>query len=99
MMFFVKEDKKRFGIIKNQVFKNRQDYFMFFLLCIIGSIVAFIKFSNSGSIGTLHLQILGDLSDQDTSSYEGYLSVIFSLFQLAGGILVGTVLINKISKT
>ncbi len=62
----------------------------------IGLIITFVKFSNSGGVATLHLQKLGEFQNADTSAYEGYLSMVFALFQLAGGVLVGTVLIKKI---
>lgn len=95
MIFFMRQDKTRFGSIKNPNFDYRHDTPNLLFLSIIGSIIAFIKFSNSGSVGTLHLQTLGDLENQTTEAYEGYLSVIFSLFQLIGGVLVGTYLVKR----
>ncbi|MBR2651500.1 hypothetical protein IKD48_01655 [bacterium] len=38
---------------------------------------------------------MGSITNNDVSSYEGYISVIFSLFQLLAGVLLGTVLIRK----
>ncbi len=97
LIFFVKEDKAQFGRTNTKYFNGKQDGMELTMLCIIGSLIAFIKFSNSGAVGTLHLQTLGTLSSQDTRAYEGYLSVIFSLAQLIGGIIVGTYLVKRMN--
>ena len=47
-------------------------------------------------MATLHIQNLGLLTKNNVAPYEGYISVIFSLFQLLAGILMGMVLIKKI---
>ncbi len=98
LIFFVKEEKQRFGSTNLNTFDYKRDWCELILLCTIGSIVTFIKFSNSGAVGTLHLQTLAKTSDKDISVYEGYLSVIFSLAQLVGGILVGTCLIKYMNQ-
>ncbi len=95
LVAFIKEEKAYFGTLKASRFNHREDGLELVLLCLIGSIITFIKFSNSGAVGTLHLETLGKISSYDTSAYEGYLSVIFSLAQLIGGVLVGTYLIKK----
>ncbi len=66
------------------------------LIAFLGLLITFIKFSNSGAVATLHLQKLGSFTKNDTSGYEGYLSMVFSLFQLLGGVLVGLVLIKRL---
>lgn len=98
-IFFIRENKNGLINYYKIYFHPKKDSINLFVLCIIGSLIAFIKFSNSGSIGTLNLQKLGDLYGSNTSSYEGYLSIIFSLFQLLSGVLVGTVLIKRYSAT
>lgn len=98
LLFFVKENKLLFASgfkNKNNQIKTRKQYTNFILLCIVGLLITFIKFSNSDAVATLHLQKLGEFNNHDTSSYEGYLSVVFSLFQLLGSVLVGTILIKK----
>ena len=97
LVFFIKENREQFGTQNADIFEPKKDSLELVLLCIIGSIITFIKFSNSGAVGTLHLQSLGKLSNKNTSGYEGYLSVIFSLAQLIGGVMVGTILIKKMS--
>ena len=77
--------------------KPNNNVLFFISLSIIGSIIAFVKFSNSGAMGTLHLQNLASYTNSDSSPYEGYLSVIFSLAQLVAGVLMGTVLIRKMN--
>lgn len=95
MIFFIRENRLYFASIKTKKINNKNQYLNLFSICIIGFIIMFIKFSNSGGVATLHLQTLGKLTNHDTSSYEGYLSVVFSIFQLIGGVLVGTILIKK----
>lgn len=96
-LFFIKENKLYFGSLykKENIIKNKNQYLNLILLSISGLLITFIKFSNSDAVATLHLQKLGQLNNMDTSGYEGYLSVVFSLFQLIGGVLVGTVLIKR----
>lgn len=75
------------------------DYTMFIGLALIGSLVTFIKFSNSDALATQHLHNLSELNYGTTeavASYEGYISVVFSLFQLVSGVLMGLVLVKKI---
>ncbi|MGL4948174.1 MAG: hypothetical protein ACRC42_02190 [Mycoplasma sp.] len=97
MVFFVKEKQKKFDIKSDNYFKFSTDGVNFVILCSLGVFITFIKFANSGSVGTLHLQTLGDISGFDTTSFEGYLSVIFSVFQLIGGVIVGTYLVKRFS--
>ncbi len=99
MLFFVKEDRSLFGgFLKtstNQI-KSQREISNFILIAFLGLLITFIKFSNSGAVATLHLQKLGSFTSNDTSGYEGYLSMVFSLFQLLGGVLVGLVLIKRL---
>lgn len=97
LIIFLREEKQYFGSCESKIFNWASDGYGFISLCIIGSIITFVKFSNSGSVGTLHLQTLGDITNNDVTSYEGYLSVIFSLFQLIGGILVGSYLVKYLN--
>ncbi len=96
MLFFIKENQYHFGLVNhNQEVKSKIQKWQYFIIALIGFMIMFVKFSNSGSVGLLHLQMLGTLSNESTSAYEGYLSVIFSLAQLIAGILMGTYLIKK----
>ena len=102
MIFFLKEKRMVAGIqlgYYRDLRKNNQliikEWSFFIILAIIGSLIAFIKFSNSDAMATLHIQNLGSITNNNVSSYEGYISVIFSLFQLLAGVLLGTVLIRK----
>lgn len=104
MLIFVREVRKRELVNVKQVplytkfmYKEDSQNMYFVMVALIGAVVMFIKFSNSGAVGTLHLENLGKYSHMNVTSYEGYLSVVFSLFQLAAGVLVGTVLIRKMS--
>lgn len=105
MLVFYKEKRMQVGLSNQQKAVNlhhdkKYDYIMFIFLAIIGSLIAFIKFSNSDALATQHLQNLSTLnygSQIPVASYEGYISVIFSLFQLVAGILMGLVLIRRIN--
>lgn len=90
MSFFIKENKQFVGdIFLNKIIKKKDEKINFGLICLIGSIIMFVKFGNSGSVGTTHLQQLGIYANMDVSAYEGYLSTIFSVFQLFGTLLFG----------
>lgn len=96
MLFFLKEDRNRFDTLKSkQIFNKKTDTFPLIVILIIGLLITFIKFSISGSVATLNIQSIGRLENFDITGYEGYLSTIFSSFQLIGGILMGLVLIKK----
>lgn len=105
MLIFYKERKRNTYTLLNKKLekynsikiKNNSSTILFIALAIIGSIIAFVKFSNSGSMGTLHLQNLAYYSNNNCQSYEGYLSVVFSLAQLTAGVLIGTILIRKMN--
>lgn len=97
LAFFIKENSIYFGSDDKykKTINNKNEWFYFILLAIIGSLIAFVKFANSGSISTLYIQTL---SGNTSSSYEGYNSLIFSLSQLIGGLLAGLILIRTIGK-
>ncbi|MDE5651476.1 MAG: MFS transporter, partial [Ureaplasma sp.] len=102
MLLFLKEKPMIRGLentnkihksqLKNSNFIN---WIFFINIAIIGSVVAFIKFTNSDALATTHIQNLGILTNQSTSSYEGYISVIFGVFQLIASIMMGFYLFKK----
>ncbi len=97
--FFIKEYKANFfGFIKeDSFFDKKKETRNFLFIALIGMLVIFIKFANSGGVATNNLIALGEITGTDVSAYEGYISVIFSVGQLIGGILVGTYLIKKMT--
>ncbi len=97
--FFIKENKNNFfGFIKTEdYFDTKKETRNFLFIALIGMIITFIKFANSGGVATNNLITLGQITGLDVSSYEGYISIVFSIGQLIGGILVGTYLIKKMS--
>ncbi len=97
LSYFVKEDRTLlFKDNKSkQVVENKDGWTYFILLLFLGLFIGFIKFSNSGANAILHIQ---RLDPDHASSYQGYLSVLFSLGQLMGGLLVGLVLIKYLNK-
>ncbi len=98
MSFFIKENRSFIGEpFSNKIIENKNDNMNFFIICLIGAIILFIKFGNSGSVGTTRLQQLGEISNSDVSGYEGYLSTVFSSFQLMGTFLFGYLAIKNIS--
>ncbi|MGL5640238.1 MAG: MFS transporter [Mycoplasmoidaceae bacterium] len=98
MSFFIKENRQFIGeVLGNKVIEKKDEKINFSLICLVGAIVLFVKFGNSGSVGTTHLQQLGIYANMDVSAYEGYLSTVFSVFQLFGTLLFGYLVLNKIS--
>jgi hypothetical protein len=106
--YFVKENKSylyRDEIYKKEL-KTSREWVYFIYICLLGSLIAFIKWANSGAIAQLNLEVLAgyakDPHDQIVStlarSYEGYLSLLFSFGQLFGGLITGLILINRIGK-
>lgn len=89
------ENKNKTLIHSNKNKENIINWIFFINIAIIGSIVAFIKFTNSDALATTHIQNLGFLNNQSTNSYEGYISVIFSVFQLIASIMMGFYLFKK----
>jgi hypothetical protein len=69
----------------------------------LGSLIAFIKWANSGAIAQLNIENLAKynytgLEKNPAASYEGYLSLLFSFGQLVGGLITGLYLVKKIGK-
>lgn len=98
MCFYIKEDRGLFqkDVQYKQTIQTRNEWIYYVLICLLGSIIAFVKFANSGSIAQLHLEKLAN--NKNVTTYWGYLSVVFSLGQLVGGLLTGLFLVNKIGK-
>ena len=67
---------------------------------LIGSLIGFAKFAGSGTAAVAHIEMLERLAEWDTNAYiySGFLSVIFSLAQLIGGLIVGLVLVKYLNK-
>ena len=98
MAFFIKENRQFVGDnFENKVLEKRDEKINFGLICLIGAIILFVKFGNSGSVGTTHLQQLGVFTNMDVSAYEGYLSTVFSVFQLLGTLLFGYLVMKNTS--
>ncbi|MGL5591498.1 MAG: MFS transporter [Mycoplasmoidaceae bacterium] len=96
MAFFIKENRQFVGeVLGNTLIEKKDQKINFALICLVGAIVLFVKFGNSGSVGTTHLQQLGIYADMDVSAYEGYLSTVFSVFQLFGTLLFGYLVFKK----
>ncbi len=103
MCFFIKENRSYFqkDVKYKQQIQSKNEWIYYVLICLIGSLIAFVKFANSGAIAQLHIQKLAWFKYNDTDivkTYYGYLSVMFSLGQLFGGLLTGLVLVKKIGK-
>ncbi|MDE5949851.1 MAG: hypothetical protein K2G54_03165 [Malacoplasma sp.] len=102
VLWCVKENRMLVGIIRtNNKIKNSSTQLSFFvLLCIVGFLIAFIKFSNSGSIATLTIENLAENQGikNQVSSIQGYIASLFSFFQLLGTLFVSMFLIKKTSK-
>ena len=103
MSYFVKEDRGLFqkDLQYKEKIQTKNEWIYYVLICLIGSLIAFIKFANSGAIAQLHIQKLAKFYGEEkdlVKTYYGYLSVMFSLGQLVGGLLTGLVLVKRIGK-
>ena len=88
--FFIKENRQFVGDnFGNKVLEKKDEKINFGLICFIGAFILFVKFGNSGSVGTTHLLQLGVYTNMVVSAYEGYLSIVFSVFQLLRTLLFG----------
>lgn len=102
LLFFVKENRGLIGLknSKNVVVKNSSlAFFWITLICIMGFLVAFVKFSNSGSVAVLTITKINEY----TSGYSkevleeliAFMSLIFSLFQLSSSLFLYLFAIKK----
>lgn len=98
----VKEDRSLVGFLgnNNKIENTKSQITFFIVLCIVGFLIAFVKFSNSGSIATLTIQHLATNQgiEKQISSIQGYIASLFSLFQLFGTICLSWFLIKKNNK-
>lgn len=88
--FFVREQRQLVGLQKAQqkpMLKTNKQLCAFGLLILVGASIDFIKFASADAVAVQTLHALA--KNQSTSAYEGYLSAIFSICQLAGGLLMG----------
>ncbi|AJQ45270.1 hypothetical protein JM47_01395 [Ureaplasma diversum] len=99
MWFFIKEKRHIAWNLTplNQTKNETYQIISFILYALAGLLILFIRFSNSGSVASLHIQILNKYIDQKAYFYESYLTIVHNLFQLCAGVLMGTVLIKRLS--
>lgn len=98
--FFIKENRMLLysdNKYKKQI-EKKNEWIYFVLICFLGSLIAFVKWANSGAIAQLTIGKYATNIGQSSASYGGYLSLLFSVGQLIGGLLTGLFLINKIGK-
>ena len=102
LAIIMREDRtKLFKDNKNKTEIHGKNLIWYFvLLLLLGSLIGFIKFATSGTATVGHIEALEKLAEWPDSSfiYVGYLSVIFSVGQLIGGLLVGLVLVRYMNK-
>ena len=106
MVVFVKEDRQKVASIKsnNIILNNTNGNIFYLLICLVGSIVSFVKFSNSGATATAQINLLVTNYNSnnndfiDVTNLQAYISVIFSFSQLMGTLFLQMVLIKKFSK-
>ncbi len=93
MLIFTKDNKenaRNFTWIK---IKKVVTNYRFIIICLIGVVVSFIKFSTSGANMTTFVR----MAEINMNALGvAYLDVIFTIFQLIAGVLVGLYLKNKI---
>lgn len=101
--FFIKE--KTALLYKDNVYKepvsNRWDAAVVTLLILAAAITSFIKFCTSGGTAISEFSFIGWHQSGVkgyTVGFEGYLSVIFTIGQMAANILTGLYLVKKMNK-
>lgn len=77
---------------------NGWDISVVVLVIVAAAITSFIKFSTSGGTALTELSYIGQHQGVSTSAYEGYLSVIFTVGQMAANIVTGLFLVKKMNK-
>lgn len=97
---FIKE-KRAFLYQDNQYkepVKNKWDISVVVLLIVAAATTSFVKFSTSGGDIITELNNIGQHYGMETKAYEGYLSVIFTVGQMAANIVTGLFLVKRMSK-
>lgn len=77
---------------------NKWDISVIILLIFSAAITSFVKFSTSGGTIITELRYIGQHTALDPKAYEGYLSVIFTVGQMAANIITGLFLVKKMNK-
>lgn len=102
VLVFVKENRMLIGLARtnNKIQTNSTQLSFFGLLCIVGFLIAFVKFSNSGAIATLTIENMAKNLNitNEVSSIQAYTSSLFSFSQLLGTLFVSLFLIKKTNK-
>ncbi len=97
---FIKEKKQL--LYKDNQYKepvdNKWDASVVIMLIAAAAITSFIKFCTSGGTAITELSYIGLHQGIATNAYEGYLSVIFTVGQMAANIVTGLILVKKMNK-
>ncbi|MCV3734037.1 hypothetical protein OF375_00310 [Ureaplasma miroungigenitalium] len=99
LWFFIKE-VRGVGLIRqhNMRYKSKKLNFLgFILIALSGLLILMIKFSNSGSIATIHIMILDKHRPENALFYKSYLSLIHNFFQLVASMFLLHYLVKKIA--
>ncbi|WP_052663484.1 MFS transporter [[Mycoplasma] testudinis] len=97
--YFVKEKPDLVGLQQSQnkqVIKTKWQWIMLMGIVIVGASIDFTKFASADAIATTTIQHIG--GSVNTRVFDGYVTSVFSIFQLIGGILMGFVGIRYFSK-
>lgn len=80
--------------------KHSSEWTALFFLCLIATITSFTKFTTSGSASLTQLDFIAAKwwGKYSINGYDGYLSVIFTIGQIAGNLLMGYIFSKKFSK-
>lgn len=83
---------------------NKWDVTVVLLVILATAITSFIKFSTSGSTAITELSYIGSDKNPivawrtETKAFEGYISVVFTVGQMAANIITGFILVKKMNK-
>ena len=90
-LFFIKEKKEVTNAYTWKHIKTTILDYRFLLICIVGVLISFIRFSSSGNNLTTYANMIGM-----NPLMIAYLGVVFALCQLTSGVLMGTYVTKKV---
>ncbi|WP_255565827.1 MFS transporter [Mycoplasma sp. E35C] len=98
--WFLRENPAFVGLKKENpkqiINKSFKMIYAFVIVILFGGLISFTRFAISDGVAQLTLQQL--VGKEVSAPYEGYLSVIFSVTQLLGGVLMGLVGVKYFDK-
>ncbi|MBQ6970616.1 hypothetical protein IJQ19_03475 [bacterium] len=100
--FFVKENTAL--LYKDNQYKEpvstTSSWFVVILICLATMMTSFTKFTTSGPASITQLDYIATyhMGRDSIKGYDGYLSTIFTIGQIAGNLIIGLILSKKFNE-